>query len=91
MRAIVSAIIFALAVLGTILLNGCKTCFSPLANVADQIRHQIPDGWSVNTSNNVIQIQSKKELTMILQWQLPVSADSAEAIRKYGETHKYEV
>lgn len=91
MRTIVSAIILTLAILGTIFSNGCKTCSSPLINVADQIQHNIPNGWNVDASNNVIRIQSKKELTMILAWQLPVSADSSEAFQKYSETLKYEV
>lgn len=74
------------------LMSGCRSGLRPVASIANDLRHTIPAGWDVSTSNALVRIRSKSDLTMILQWQLPVSADSAEeTLHKYGETRKYEV
>ncbi len=71
---------------------GCKTGSRSISSFANDLRHSIPPGWNISTSNNVVRIRSEAELTLIIQMQLPVSADSIdEVLRKYGEKEKYEV
>jgi len=72
------------------LLAGCSSGLRPITKVADDIRHDIPSGWSVNASNSTVRIQSERDMTLIGRISRPVMP-MEQLAREMGHTIKYEV